>query len=71
MEEVYDYGTGKYALCTVRQEVPAEGKKKQTETIERKIYVAVSGDTQKGGCTLKPEISKIGVYDLEQDIRLV
>ena len=71
VEEVYDYGTGKYALCTVRQEVPAEGKKKQTETIERKIYVAVSVDTQKGGCTLKPEISKIGVYDLEQDIRLV
>ena len=71
VESIYDYGTGKYALCTVKVEKPAENKKQAPEIIEKKIYVAVSDEQQTGESMLNLDISKVGVYDLEQDIRLI
>ena len=71
VESVYDYGTGKYALCTVKVEKPAENKKAAPEIIEQKIFVAVPDGVQTGANALNLDISKVGVFDLEQDIRLV
>lgn len=71
VESVYDYGTGKYALCTVKVEKLAENKKQAPEIIDKKIYVAVSDEQQLGATMLYLDISKVGVYDLEQDIRLI
>ena len=71
VENIYDYGTGKYALCTAKVEKPAENKKNAPEIIEKKIYVAVSDEQQTGASMLYLDISKVGVYDLEQDIRLI
>ena len=71
VESIYDYGTGKYALCTVKVEKPADNKKDAPEIIEKKIYVAVSDEQQTGATMLYLDISKVGVYDLEQDIRLI
>lgn len=68
---IYDYGTGKYALCKVKVEKPAENKKEAPEIIEKKIYIAVSDEQQTGAGKLSLDISKVGVYDLEQDIRLI
>ncbi len=71
VEKIYDYGTGKYALCTVKVEKPAENKKEAPEIIEKKIFVAVTDEQQTGASTLYLDIANVGVYDLEQDIRLI
>lgn len=71
VDSVYDYGTGKYARCTVKEIKPAANKKEAPEIIERQVYVAVSDEGQTGAGMLNLDISNVGVYDLEQDIRLI
>lgn len=70
VDSIYDYGNGKYALCTVKIEKSAENKNGTLEVVDKKIFVAVSDEQQTGDAMLDLDISKVGVYDLEQDIKL-
>ena len=71
VESIHDYGAKKYAVCKVKVEKRAENKKEKPEIIEQKIYVEVPEGQKTGENKLVLDIEKAGVYDLEQDIRLV
>ena len=83
---VLDYGGEKFAECSFTEKLPPVKKKKtrkkgekaretapevQPTEIERKIFVAVGGDFAAESVSLRPDISKVRVYDEERDIRLV
>lgn len=75
-----------FAECSFTEKLPPVKKKKtrkkgekaretvpevQPTEIERKIFVAVGGDFAAESVSLRPDISKVRVYDEERDIRLV
>jgi len=74
VERILNYGTQKFAECIVTVTLPEKRKKTESAeptVIEKKVYVLVDDGFDKKDVRIVPDVTKIGVYDTEQDIRLV
>lgn len=72
---VLDYGNELFAECSVKELLPAVKGRKKTEVretvAEKTVYLKVDRGFKAEYINLVPDMSKISVYDVGQDIRLV